>query len=205
MTSGWPSTAGDFAAGHRLVQAGRALAEHLLSGVGERGQHTCGVAARAASLAGAVPAGDRPLLVAAAWLHDIGYAAPVRRSGFHPLDGAWYLRRRGWDELLVGLVAHHSGARFTAAVRGLDGTLAAFAEPRFWTGGLADALTAADQTTGPDGRPMDVEARLADMLRRHGPGSPQARAHPLRAPAIRAAVAGTERRLRAAELTAAPG
>ena len=139
------------------------------------------------------------MLVATAWLHDIGYAGPVSWSRFHPLDGAWYLRRHGWGDLLVGLVAHHSGARFTAAARGLDQELAAFADPRFWTGDLADAVTAADQTTGPDGRPMDVETRLADMLRRHGPGSPQARAHGVRAPVIRAAVAATERRLRATD------
>jgi hypothetical protein len=32
--------------------------------------------------------------VAAAWLHDIGYAPAIAESGtgFHPLDGARYLR-----------------------------------------------------------------------------------------------------------------
>lgn len=183
---------------HRLVQASRGLAEQLLSGMAPRWAHTCGVAARAAQLAPAVPAAERPLLVAAAWLHDIGYAEPVMRSGFHPLDGARYLREHGFDELPAGLVAHHSGARFTAADRGLNGELAAFGDPRCWTGPLADALTTADQTTGPDGRPVDVETRLADMLRRHGPDSPQRRVHHLRAPVVRAAVARTERRLLAA-------
>jgi len=45
---------------------------------------------------------------------------------------------------------------------------------------------------------MDVEDRLADMLRRHGPDSPNARELAQRAPAIRAAVHRTELRLRAA-------
>ncbi|SFK68091.1 hypothetical protein [Geodermatophilus ruber] len=87
--------------------------------------------------------------------------------------------------------------------RGLDRELWAFADPRFWTGELADALTAADQTIGPDGRPIDVDDPLAEMLSRHGPGSPQARVHHLRAPVVRAAVAETERRLRAVGLTSA--
>ena len=34
-------------------------------------------------------------LVAAAWLHDIGYAPELVETGFHPLDGARYLRREG--------------------------------------------------------------------------------------------------------------
>jgi hypothetical protein len=106
---------------------------------------------------------------------------------------------------LAGLVAHHSGARFTAAERGLGDELAAFDDPRCWTGRLADALTAADQTTGPDGRPMDVETRLADMLRRHGPDSPQARVHHLRAPVVRAAVADTEQWLLTIRLAGALG
>ncbi len=42
---------------------------------------------------------------------------------------------------------------------------------------------------------MAVEDRLADMLRRHGPDSPNARAHDQRAPVIRAAVERTRTRL----------
>jgi len=60
---------------------------------------------------------------------------------------------------------------------------------------LADALTYADQTTGPDGRPMAVDDRFTDMLTRHGPHSPQAQVHSVRAPAILAAVRRTEQRL----------
>jgi hypothetical protein len=47
---------------------------------------------------------------------------------------------------------------------------------------LADALTYADQTTGPNGEPMTIEARISDMLRRHGPNSPNAKVHPERGP-----------------------
>ena len=35
------------------------------------------------------------VLVAAAWLHDIGYAPDIVATGFHPLDGARYLAGLG--------------------------------------------------------------------------------------------------------------
>lgn len=102
-----------------LVDDARDLAEQLLAGTGSRWQHTQAVARRAEYAADAVPADDRPVLVAAAWLHDVGYAALLHRCGFHPLDAAWFLQDRDWPPSVVGLVAHHSGARFVAAVRGL--------------------------------------------------------------------------------------
>jgi HD domain len=165
-----------------------------------RWRHTQGVARRAAEAAPAVSETDRPVLVAAAWMHDIGYAESLRRSGFHPLDGACYLQEHAWPERLAGLVAHHSAARFVATVHGLAAPLQAFPADRYGSGPVPDALTYADQTTGPTGERMDVEDRLAGMLRRHGPDSPNARVHHQRAPAIRAAVDHTERRLRAGHL-----
>ena len=181
---------------HPLVEAACGLARDLLGGLDGRWRHTQGVATRAAEVAPAVPAADRPVLVAAAWLHDIGYAQPLRRSTFHPLDGAWHLQQSHWPEPLAGLVAHHSAARFIAKVRSLTGLMLTFPATRYAVGPVADALTYADQTTGPDGQVMDVEDRLAEMLRRHGPDSPNARAHAQRAPDIRAAVRRTEQRLR---------
>ena len=71
-----------------------------------------------------------------------------------------------------------------------------FPARRYARGPLADALTYADQTTGPDGEVMAIDDRLAEMLRRHGPDSHNARVHPQRAPAIRAAVLRVEQRLR---------
>lgn len=180
---------------HPLVAAARELADDLLGDQGTRWRHTLGVARRAAAVAPTVDAHDRPVLVAAAWLHDIGYAAPLRRSTFHPLDGAWHLSDHHWPALVAGLVAHHSGARLVAAIRGLAPYMHRYDDRRFTTGPLADAVTYADQTTGPTGEEMDPDDRLADMLRRHGPDSPNARAHDQRAPLIRAAVQRTRQRL----------
>jgi hypothetical protein len=49
---------------------------------------------------------DREILVAAAWLHDIGYAPGLAETGFHPLDGARWLRTAGFGDRLAGLVAY---------------------------------------------------------------------------------------------------
>lgn len=38
-------------------------------------------------------------------------------TGFHPLDGARYLRLVGVDEVVIGLVAYHSCAPIEAKVR----------------------------------------------------------------------------------------
>ncbi|WP_222269903.1 HD domain-containing protein [Modestobacter marinus] len=179
-----------------LVIDARELAHRLIGGLGRRWSHTEGVARRAASVAASVPDADRSVLVAAAWLHDIGYAEPLKRCAFHPLDGAFYLQAADWGAPVPGLVAHHSGARFVAAVRGLGHLMRHFDALAYTVGPLADALAYADQTTGPDGRPMAVEDRFTDMLTRHGPHSPQAQVHTARAPAIRAAVRRTEQRLR---------
>ncbi|MFG1920923.1 HD domain-containing protein [Cryptosporangium sp. NPDC048952] len=155
------------------------LARTLLPAPVERWFHSAGVAARAQQLAHTVPPDERGLLVAAAWVHDIGYADEVRDTGFHPLDGARYLDELGLPKRLTSLVAHHSGARFVADERGLGLAMADFPVE---VSPLSDALTYADQTVGPHGRPYSVDQRMAEMLGRHGPGSPQARAHQKRAP-----------------------
>lgn len=66
----------------------------------------------------------------AAWLHDVGYAPSLAQTGFHRVDGARFLRARGVPEVVVALVAHHTGAVFEAEQRGLDvELLAEFALP----------------------------------------------------------------------------
>lgn len=159
----------------------------------QRWRHTIGVALRADDLAALFePVADREALLAAAWLHDIGYSDSLRDSGFHPLDGARYLMRQQWPERLVGLVAHHSAATSVARVLGLTDELARFVDEASL---VTDALTYADQTVGPDGRSMGLEERLTDMVRRHGQNSPNAIAHPRRAPLLHAAAHRIEQRL----------
>jgi hypothetical protein len=138
----------------------------------DRWIRTQAVVTRAGEAAGVLPPQQRSVLLAAAWLHDIGYHRALHHSGFHPLDGARYLQAHGWPHLITTLVAHHFHADDVAAVLGLREELDAFNHPQGRSGALPDALTWADQTTGPRGEALSVDQRLSDMLARHGPGSP---------------------------------
>jgi predicted hydrolase (HD superfamily) len=175
------------------VRPARELAHHLLAGLPERLQHTAGVARRAAELRPAVRSDEEhETLVAAAWLHDIGYSSALHDTGFHPLDGARHLDREGWPRRVAALVAHHSGACFVARARGLDEALRAYHRE---DSPVADALTYADQTVGPGGMPMEVRRRMADMLHRHGPASANAAVHHVRGPHLLAVADRVEHRL----------
>ncbi len=132
-----------------------------------RFHHVAGVAAAAAGASVAVPADDVDLLVAAAWLHDIGYAPSLTDTGFHPLDGARFLRRLGAPDRLCGLVAHHTASRVEAAGRGLLDTLMDEFTPE--VSATADVLTYADLTTGPDGSPVSAAERVMEILVRYPP------------------------------------
>lgn len=132
-----------------------------------RFRHVAGVADAAVQARKAVPDGDSELLVAAAWLHDIGYAPSLRDTDFHPLDGARFLRRIGAPERLCRLVAHHTASPIEAAARGLQGDLMSEFPPE--VSPTADALTYADMTTGPDGRPLSAIERLLEILTRYPP------------------------------------
>ncbi|WP_394378549.1 hypothetical protein [Saccharopolyspora spinosa] len=47
-------------------------------------------------MSAAVPPQGRDTLVAAAWLHDIGYSPEIGHTHFHPLDGARWLQSQQW-------------------------------------------------------------------------------------------------------------
>ena len=166
-------------------------AGRVLDQTGDRWRHVVAVAERAESIAGAVPAQDRDLLVAAAWLHDIGYG--LVDSGLHSLDGARHLRSLGTADRLCRLVAHHTAAIVEAEARGLAGELAAEFQPEYSL--VADALTYADLTVGPQGQPMTVEDRLAEILRRYPPDHVVHQSILRARPGLTATAARAERRL----------
>lgn len=139
---------------------------------------------------------DANLLVSAAWLHDIGYAPPILVTGFHPLDGARFLREEGIDERVVSLVAHHSHARLEAEERGLNNQL--LAEFTFEPSLPHDALCYCDMTTGPDGQRMTVYDRLAEIRARYGPDALVTRFIDRAEPYIVASVERVEAQLAAA-------
>ena len=85
-------------------------------------------------------------------------------------------------------------------MRRLDDEIGEFA---FQQDQLTDALSVADQTAGPHGRQMTVDERIRDMLDRHGPDSPNIRAHPRRGPYLRSAARRVAFRLEAAGIAPA--
>ena len=131
-----------------------------------RWAHVQGVAAQARSLAPTL-GDDAELLEAAAWLHDIGYSPGLADTGFHPLDGARYLRDvHAADPTLCRLVANHSCAVIEAEERGLHRELSEeFPAPE---SNLSDALAYCDMTTTPTGRLVSVHDRLSEIRQRYG-------------------------------------
>jgi hypothetical protein len=151
------------------IERARDLARLLLAeSIPRRWAHSQGVGHKAESVAHLVGDGG-PTLVSAAWLHDIGYAPDLVVTGMHQLDGARYLRDVARaDDLVCRLVANHSCAFIEGRNRGLGEELASEFPPV--EGLLSDAITYADMTTTPDGEPVEVEVRLAEILARYGAG-----------------------------------
>jgi hypothetical protein len=103
------------------------------------------------------------MLVAAAFLHDVGYAPALAATGFHPLDGAEFIAGAG-HERLASLVAHHAGARHEASLLGLSGMLERY--PRRQSV-IAAVLDFCDLSTGPRGERWALTDRLQDIVCRH--------------------------------------
>lgn len=139
------------------------LARSLLADQPRRWAHVRGVARCAAELQ------MEPVVVTAAWLHDIGYSPEVKDTGMHAIDGAAYLLERCWSDEVVSLVAHHTGAWSEAASRGLSQRLDALPRPHEDN---LDALTLCDLLVGPDGRRTSPSLRVDEILRRYAPSHP---------------------------------
>lgn len=160
-----------------------------------RWAHVQGVRRRARGVASLFSIDDGELLISAGLLHDVGYAPDLAATGFHPLDGARYLRAVGAPDRLVNLVAHHSCAVLEAELRGLSDELAEFEDERT---ALRDALWWADMTTTPDGDETTAAERVAEIQSRYGPDDLVSRFIRLAWGELSAAAERTERRLAAA-------
>jgi len=168
------------------VLRARVIAEQRLGSVTPRWAHVRGVAAAAERMAAGLATIEAEAVVAAAWLHDVGYAPSMRSRSFHPVDGALFVRAEGFPAVVVSLVAHHTGVVFEARERGLSDALAEFPEPPEL---LLDVLTCADMTTGPDGSRVRAADRVSEILSRYPENDPVHRAIERAAPTLLAAVA----------------
>lgn len=173
----------------------RSLASDLLADeLPRRFLHVSGVAQRADGAKSVLSATQIHLLRAAGFLHDIGYATPLVQTGFHPIDGARYLKGIDFDPRVVNLVAHHSCAHIEARQRGLDAVL----EREFpYDASLPhDEVCFCDMTTSPTGELVTVEQRLDEILVRYSPGSIVHRAITEARPELLAAVRRVEAQLK---------
>jgi hypothetical protein len=175
-----------------LVSWAAEQAASLLAPLGDRWLHVQGVVETARWVGEVLDEEDRSYLIAAAYVHDIGYAPSLIKTGFHPLDGARYLRSLG-HERLACLVAHHSEARFEAQLRGYVHELNAFPRERSAT---ADALAYCDLTTGPMGERVSLKERACDVYSRYGEIAIVARAFRQAMPYFSLSIARTRLRLR---------
>ncbi|HET6915598.1 MAG TPA: HD domain-containing protein [Acidimicrobiales bacterium] len=146
--------------------AARLARELLGENLPQRYEHVSGVAAKVEAILTSLQIADENL-VSAAWLHDVGYASSAVDTGLHALDGARYARRRGFDDQVVRLIAHHSCAHLEAKLRGLETQL--LEEFPLPGSPQRSILTAADMSVGPGGKPMSIDARLADIRQRYAP------------------------------------
>ncbi len=155
-----------------------------------RQQHTRAVGLKAARIARQLRR-DGDVLIAAAYLHDIGYSGDLRRTGFHPLDGAIHLRDRGHHRL-AGLVAHHSSSEYAANLLGLTRYLRLFPRENSF---LMDALTYCDMTTDLNGEEVSLDERLVDVIDRYGRNHPVVQALDKAESSLRASVRCVEESL----------
>ena len=176
---------------NNLVTWAKEQAETLLSPLGDRWLHVQGVAEKAHSVSKAFNGSDGTYLIAAAYLHDIGYAPSLKKTGFHPIDGACYLQSCGQGHL-ASLVAHHSEAQFEAHLRGLLSELDTF--PRQCSP-LSDALTYCDITTSPIGQSIAFQERITDIFRRYGETDIVSQAIQQAIPSLSLAVERTQRKM----------
>jgi len=117
-----------------------------------------------------LPPEDQALCEVFALAHDVGKVDVLQTTGtqFHPLDGAAFALARG-EARLAALIAHHSGARYEAALRGLT-------IPYPYEDSLVTQIVAVvDASTVQSGVVVPIAGRLRDIADRYGPESPPAR------------------------------
>ena len=187
--------------GHRLSEDLIAWSEqqatHLLPVLGNRWLHILRVVEVAMHITYIFSEEEHPLLIAAAYLHDIGYASSLAKTGIHPIDGANYVAQFGLPRL-ASIIAHHTGFRFTASLIHAQDKLAAFPYEHSL---VTCALTYCDLHSGPTGQPFTLQERLDDIVARYGRSSPVTRSFIAALPTFKNDIAIVERRLKRCRYT----
>ena len=145
----------------------RELAQGALAeSIPRRWAHAQQAAGRAGELEGVLDRAELELLVASAWVHDIGYAPDAVRTGFGPLDSALHLQSLRAPDRLVALTAHIAAIVLEADQRDLSEAYAPFVDE----GGtpVRDGFWWCCTTSGTDGSPVTLQQRIEGWRRDHG-------------------------------------
>jgi hypothetical protein len=177
--------------GRELLWA-QTVARQILGRETFRWAHTLGVVRLVQESLAVVAPEERSVVLAAAYVHDLGHVRCLRVTGCHALDGAMYVRAAGHLQL-ASMVARHSGARCEARLRGLEREMSAFA---FTKSNALDLLTYSDLKTDHRGRRCSVDERFEGIAIRYGKDHIVTRALRLAEPELRESVSRVESRLR---------
>ena len=130
----------------------------------------------------------------AALLHDIGYLPAIgdylreythhSPTGWHPIDGAQFLRARG-EGRLASLIEGHGNSLEVAQLKQLP--LNTISRDL-----AADIITFCDCQTDPSGNRVSYESRLEEIRIRKGPDSLAFRAHEQASERIRSIISRIE-------------
>ncbi|MEN8907978.1 MAG: HD domain-containing protein, partial [Clostridiales bacterium] len=139
-----------------IIKWSQQEADKLLKDLPIRLKHVKGVVKQAYRVGQIFNENEKNILIETAYLHDIGYAVSLNKTGFHPLDGAVFIKNNGLDRV-ASLVAYHTGALFEARLRNLEDELVKFEKEDSL---LADALNYCDMTTSSTGELITFEERI---------------------------------------------
>jgi hypothetical protein len=142
----------------RLAEWAVSFAEELIAPtLPERWAHDLAVIAKARRFAAGLGEEDADALIAAAALHDVGFAPAAIDCAFQPLDGARHLAGAGVPMRICALIANCVSARVEGRLRGFGEAYGDLPDEK---GPVRDALWAACITTDSSGGDIDVDERI---------------------------------------------
>ncbi len=136
-----------------------------------RVKHVLEIATRVRESATALllPLQEVEMAECAALLHDIGYWKPIALTGFHPADGANFLKEQGRHDLASMIIGHSCSPE--------EGELLGYSGIQQDQRITSKLITYWDVQIKQGGEAVSYQERLADILQRYGPDSLVGRAN----------------------------
>ncbi|MGA8943453.1 MAG: HDIG domain-containing metalloprotein [Thermoactinomyces sp.] len=156
----------------KICMNDKILNDYIPSGT-NRYKHILGVVRHMKHLLDRINIADKlkPLLIQAAYLHDIGYSNRLNATNFHPFDGAVFAQNHGFPKPVVAAVLFHSGACESAKKTGSDLVSVyelntPLLDDTDWL--FIDLVTYCDLHTAPTGENITFDERIQEIIQRYG-------------------------------------